>query len=95
MPHFENNNYVDAYLSLFDNMCNSFGFGAIPVSMDDFKWGNFMICLDLTKDFSCGSAHWTELGDGLVTLNLQFACPIPENVIVICFKEMDKICDFD
>ncbi len=95
MPDFENDNYVETYMSLFDNMHNSLGLAGLPFNLDEFKQGNFMFCLDLTKDFSSGSAHWTELGSGLATLNLQFAKPTTENVILICIKEMERVCNID
>ncbi len=76
-------------MSVFDNMRKSLGLAGLPFSLEEFKKGNFMICLDLTKHFSSGSAYWTELGTGLAMLNIQFAKPLPENTILICFKEME------
>ncbi len=82
-------------MSLFQNMHNSLGMAGLPFTLDEFKFGNFQIALDLTRDFSSGSSHWTELDTGLATLQLQFAKPIPENVVLICIQEMECICNIN
>ncbi len=94
-PDFENQKYAESYMALYENMRHSLGGGALPFNLQQFANGNYICALDLTRDFSCGAPHWSEIGSGIASLYLQFTEPLQENVIMICLHELERICNVD
>ncbi len=94
-PDFEQDNFVETYLSLYENMRNSLGGDGLPFGTQEFKNGMFMWAMDLTKDYSSGAAHWSLTGSGVATLQLRFKTPLKENVILVCVHEIERIAELD
>jgi hypothetical protein len=84
-PNFAENNYFEAYNSLFKNISQS----PNDISYEEYKNGNTLFAFDLTPDL-CTEEHYSLLKDGSLDLEVSMI-PIDKSVTAIFYLEFDNI----
>lgn len=87
---FENNNYIEAYTSLFQNIREA----GNNISYIDYANGNTIYAFDLTPDL-CSSEHFSLLKDGSLDLDIKFKTTPAVSTTAIFYLEFDNIIEID
>jgi hypothetical protein len=66
-----------------------------PIKKWEYPDGRFFAVMDCTKDFSAGGEHWSKLGQAPVSVQMQFASPLTNNIVLIYCAEYEKITTID
>lgn len=91
----EANEYMEAYLSLFDalNVRNrNIGNSLTPA---DFIKNSFIIAWDLSSDQQASDGHVSIAKTGVLRLQLQYAEKLAKNIKLIVFTQMDSLVQID
>lgn len=60
------------------------------ISMQNYQFGSAIYFCDLSQDMeSLASDHTSEPVSGTLRINMDFAKPLPESIIIICLAEFD------
>ena len=90
---FTNNQYVEAYLSLFSGSGKLYRDEGNMIERTAFPKGNALFMFDLTP--FPGDEDMNLIKHGNVRLEIQFSEPLPESINVIIFSESDTILEID
>ena len=89
---FTTKEYLEAYISLYENLKNSLSFSGLGYTREEFADNRFMIALDATKDKEAGAEHYTEGSTGQLAVSLQWKKPLQENIVVLFTMEFERMC---
>ena len=90
---FPNNQYVEAYLSLFSGSGKLYRDEGNMIERTAFPKENTLFLFDLTP--FPGDENMNLIKHGNVRLEIQFAQALPESINVIIFSESDTILEID
>ena len=95
-PDFENNRYSDAYMTLFRGLGIEDRDSGHGITLKEYKDNSCTLyAFDLTND-ACGDAsHLNLLTTGALRLEAKFAKPIPNNLIVFAYGEVESLFEID
>lgn len=92
---FQKGHYLQAYLSLFECCGVYFSDTGNGLTHDDYANGYTLMGFDLTEDLSASENHWALPRQGSLRIDLQFAKPLVESVVVIVYGEFDSLIEID
>ncbi|XP_026289523.1 uncharacterized protein F54H12.2-like [Frankliniella occidentalis] len=94
-PDFANEQWTDAYSTLFSETGIHFKDEGNDISYDDYGKGYTIFCFDLTPDKSAHEGHWNLQRQGVVRLEMRFKVQLPAAVNCIIYSEFDNILEID
>ena len=89
-PNFAQQNYVDAFLTLFAATGKLHTDEGLDINRTDFAGGYALYAFDLTPDMS-EDGHFNLIRDGSFRLEVKFAKPLPNTVNVIIYAEFEHV----
>jgi hypothetical protein len=92
--NFDDNTFIEAYMSLFTGTGKAFKDEDIDVTRDDYANGYTLFCFDLTPDLG-ESDHYSLVKTGSVRLGMTFAEPLRTTVNVIVYAEFQNVLEID
>jgi hypothetical protein len=91
---FENANYINAYLSLFEGTNKLFKDEGLDISRTDYPRGYALFVYDLTPDQS-ENDHLNLMREGTVRLDAKFSAPLAQTINVIVYAEFENVLELD
>ncbi len=90
---FEHNQYVQAFIQLFEGLGISDDNKGNTINLTKFKYGICVFAFDLSPDEDDGSDHWDLVKEGATTVNIHFAnaIQIQGGIEVIVYAEFDNL----
>ena len=92
--NFANNQYINAYASLFMGTGKWMRDEGNQISREDFVGGYALYAFDLTPDL-CEGDHFNLLKQGNVRVDMKFAQALENTINVIAFAEFENILEID
>lgn len=92
--NFGTNDYLRAYLSLFEGTGMLYDNKGNCISRKDYKNGYTIFCFDLTADMADGN-HMDPIKHGSVRVDLQFSEPLDNTINVILYSEYENTIQID
>ena len=94
---FDNDNYVRAYMSLYEGLGIQYHNTGVDISFAEYKsHGKTLFVFDLTPDSNSNDeSHVSLVTNGIVRVDLQFAADLAQNVTVIFYGEKEALMEID
>lgn len=92
--NFQNNNYIRAYNTLFDNIDRPIFMTGNNITRDDYKNGYCLYAYDLSADL-CSGEHFNLLKTGNLSIHLTFGTGAPNALQLVLFQEFDSIIEIN
>ena len=92
--NFANNQYINAYATLFLGTGKWMRDEGNQISREDFAGGYALYAFDLTADL-CEGDHFNLVKQGNIRLDMKFAQALPNTINVIAFAEFENILEID
>jgi hypothetical protein len=94
-PDFENNQYIEAYLSTFTGTGLMFKDDGHCINRLDFPNGYCLYAFDLTPDLSANDCHWTLRKTGAVNIEVKFKKALEGAINCITFADFQNLIQID
>jgi len=92
--NFNDNTFIQAYMSIFTGTGKAFKDEDIDISRDDYANGYTLFCFDLTPDQG-ENDHYSLVKTGSVRLGLKFGEALPNTVNIIVYAEFQSMLEID
>ena len=92
--HFGNNQFVQAFVQMFEGLGMGGENRGNNVTMQSFKYGTCLFAFDLSPDEDDGG-HWDLVKDGPVSVNIEFGTALANPVEIIVYAEFDNLLTID
>lgn len=93
--NFQNNQYIKAFVQLFEGLGISDDNKGISVSLPKFKNGSCLFAFDLSPDEDDGN-HWDLVKEGATSICVKFTDAVPAGgVELIVYAEFDNLITID
>lgn len=86
-----NNQYINAYLSLFRGTGKIFTNEDLDIKRLDYPRGYAIYAFDLTTDLNPDDAHFSLIKTGSMRCEVTFGTALPETVNLVCMGEFENI----
>lgn len=94
-PDFANNNYVEAYNTLFAGTGLHFKDEGNNITYSEYGKGFTLYAFDISPDLSAHESHWNLQKQGVVRLELRFGAALPTAVNCIVYSEFNNLIEID
>ena len=92
--NFENNHYINAYMSLFSGTGKQFTDEGNQIHREDYARGYTLYAFDLTPDQG-EDDHFNLIKEGTVRVDMRFSVVLPNTINVIAYAEFENIIEID
>lgn len=92
--NFQNNNYLRAYNTLFDNIDKPIFITGNNITREDFKNGYTIFVYDLSPDL-CSGEHFNLLKTGNLSIHMTFSKGPSNPIQLVVYQEFDSIVEID
>lgn len=93
-PDFENNRFLDAYMSLFSGTGKLQQNEGIDLARREYNKGYSLYAFDLTPDLA-EDGHFNLLREGSVRLDVRFATALPNTINIVAYAEFENVLEID
>lgn len=94
-PNFENELYLDSYLSLFMATGKLNRDEGLIISRTEYSQGYTLYAFDLSTDLSADSLHSDTINTGNFKIDLKFARETPHSINIVVLLEFDSVIRLD
>ena len=95
-PDFANDQYMDAYMTLFQGLGISWKNTSHGITAAKYKDNLALYVFDLTADECVNSSdHVNLINTGVLRLEAKFANALAANITMICYGEMEQVIELD